>query len=218
MLSFIPPIIMDRCRVKRWTVCKSIVFATFSPDLKNWLEGKGLFRSFAAINYIICCFRFFSLLSSSPFSCSSMKKKPNVIHAHWLIPQGFLAVLMKWIFGVPVIVTAHGADVFSLREGIFIWLKKLIVNNADRIVTVSNSLAKMLIEDTRSSIQPEVIPMGVDAVTLFTTSQKRFNQTKIWHSWTISSLCRSADGEKRSSISYRCDGHWCKLKVPSPNC
>ena len=91
------------------------------------------------------------------------KMKPDIIHAHWLIPQGLLAVLMKWIFGVPVIVTAHGADVFSLRKGIFIRLKKIIVNNADRIVTVSNSLAKTLIEDTRSSIKPEVIPMGVDA-------------------------------------------------------
>jgi len=99
------------------------------------------------------------------------EKKPNVIHAHWLIPQGFLAVLMKWIFGVPVIVTAHGADVFSLRGDIFIWLKRLIVNNADRIVTVSNSLAKTLIEDTRSSIQPEVIPMGVDA-SLFSPHQR----------------------------------------------
>ena len=90
-------------------------------------------------------------------------KKPDVVHAHWLIPQGFLAVLMKWTFGVPVIVTAHGADVFSLRGRIFIWLKKIIVNNADRIVTVSNSLAKTLFEDTRSSIHPAVIPMGVDA-------------------------------------------------------
>ncbi len=99
------------------------------------------------------------------------KQKPNVIHAHWLIPQGFLAVLMKWIFGVPVIVTAHGADVFSLREGIYIRLKKIIANNADRIVTVSNSLAKTLIEDTRAPIQPAVIPMGVDA-SLFSPDHK----------------------------------------------
>ena len=97
--------------------------------------------------------------------------KPDVIHAHWLIPQGLLAVLVKKIFGVPVVVTAHGADVFSLRQGIFILLKKYTVKNSDRIVTVSRSLAKVLVDDTRISIEPDVISMGVDAA-LFSPRNK----------------------------------------------
>lgn len=92
--------------------------------------------------------------------------KPDVIHAHWLIPQGLLAALIKKFYSIPVVVTAHGADVFSMRQGVFIWLKKYIVNKADRIVTVSKSLAKVLVDDTQTSIEPDVISMGVDA-TLF---------------------------------------------------
>src|SRR5262249_30406142 len=37
-------------------------------------------------------------------------EQPNVIHAHWILPQGLIAVLTKYLYKVPVIVTAHGAD------------------------------------------------------------------------------------------------------------
>jgi glycosyltransferase involved in cell wall biosynthesis len=90
--------------------------------------------------------------------------KPDVIHAHWLIPQGLLAVLMKRFYGIPVVVTAHGTDVVSLRQGVFIWLKKHTVNYANRIVTVSKSLATILDNDTSASKEINVISMGVDAV------------------------------------------------------
>ena len=92
--------------------------------------------------------------------------KPDIIHAHWLIPQGLLAALVKKIFGIPVVVTAHGADIFSLRQKIFTYLKKYTVHNADRIVTVSKSLARILVNDTQAIVDPDVISMGVDA-TLF---------------------------------------------------
>ena len=97
--------------------------------------------------------------------------KPDVIHAHWLIPQGLLAALVKRIFGIPVVVTAHGADIFSLRQGLFTVLKKFTVNKADRVVTVSRSLAGVLVEDTRIAIEPDVISMGVDAA-LFSPQHK----------------------------------------------
>ena len=91
------------------------------------------------------------------------KEKPNVIHAHWLIPQGLLAVAVKKLLRVPVVVTAHGADVFGLRNPLCLRLKKLIVDNADEVVTVSISLARVLVADTRSTVLPSIIPMGVDA-------------------------------------------------------
>lgn len=138
-------------------------FRYFLSRFEKLAGGQGIVPKLRRNRWYYLLLPFFLIAQFFSLLLLVYEKKPNVIHAHWLIPQGFLAVLMKWIFGVPVIVTAHGADVFSLRGGIFIWLKRLIVNNADRIVTVSNSLAKTLIEDTRSSIQPEVIPMGVDA-------------------------------------------------------
>ena len=91
------------------------------------------------------------------------REKPDVLHAHWLIPQGVLAGVVKKLFNVPVVVTAHGADVFGLRNQLCLRLKKWVVDNADEVVTVSTALARVLADDTHSSVQPSIIPMGVDA-------------------------------------------------------
>jgi glycosyltransferase involved in cell wall biosynthesis len=107
---------------------------------------------------------FFLVAQCGSFLSLVSRCKPDIIHAHWLIPQGLLAVIAKKIFGVPVIVTAHGADVFSMRLPLFIRLKKYIITHADRMVTVSRSLARVLMADTASTTHPEVISMGVDGV------------------------------------------------------
>lgn len=91
------------------------------------------------------------------------REQPDVLHAHWLIPQGVLAVVVKKLFKVPVIVTAHGTDVFRLRNPLCLRLKKWVVDNADEVVTVSTALARVLVDDTHSTVQPSIIPMGVDA-------------------------------------------------------
>jgi glycosyltransferase involved in cell wall biosynthesis len=91
------------------------------------------------------------------------KLHPDLIHAHWLMPQGFWAVLVKKLFKIPIIITAHGTDVFDLRTPAVIKAKQWIVKNADRIVTVSSALADVLRADTHCTLQPDIIPMGVDA-------------------------------------------------------
>lgn len=99
------------------------------------------------------------------------KIRPDVIHAHWLIPQGYWAVVVKKLFRVPVVITAHGADVFSLRTPAVTRGKQWIVKNADRIVTVSSALADVLRADTQLSRQSDIISMGVDG-TLFSPDKK----------------------------------------------
>ncbi|MDD2465954.1 MAG: glycosyltransferase [Desulfobulbus sp.] len=110
-------------------------------------------------------FQFFSLILLVG------KLHPDLIHAHWLIPQGFWAVIAKRLFKVPVVITAHGADVFSLRTPAVIKAKKWIVKNADRIVTVSSALADVLRADIQSQRQPDTISMGVDA-SIFSPDKK----------------------------------------------
>lgn len=99
------------------------------------------------------------------------KIRPDLIHAHWLIPQGFWAVVIKKLFSIPVVITAHGADVFSLRNPVVNIVKKWIVNNADRVVTVSSALADVLRADTNSHRHPDIISMGVDG-SLFSPDKK----------------------------------------------
>ncbi|MBM9614397.1 glycosyltransferase [Desulfobulbus rhabdoformis] len=98
-------------------------------------------------------------------------KHPDIIHAHWLIPQGLWAIVLKKLFNIPVIITAHGADVFALRSPLVIALKKQVVKEADTVLTVSEALAEVLSSDTRSYEQPSIIPMGVDS-SLFTPEMR----------------------------------------------
>lgn len=114
---------------------------------------------------IFLCAQFFSLL------LLAARIRPNVIHAHWLVPQGFWAILVKKLFSISVVITAHGADVFGLRNFVLIVIKKWIINNADRVVTVSSALAGVLCADTQTHRQLDIVPMGVDA-SLFSPEKK----------------------------------------------
>jgi glycosyltransferase involved in cell wall biosynthesis len=95
----------------------------------------------------------------------------NKIHAHWIIPQGLIAVIYKIFFNgkAKILITSHGADAFGLKK--FDWLKRWVVNNSDEITVVSKSI-KVKIKNLgiKNSVPIKVIPMG--------TSSKRFRSTK----------------------------------------
>lgn len=138
-------------------------FRYFFQYFERLAGGQGILPTLKGnkLYYLLLpCFvtaQFFSLL----FLIISIK--PDLIHAHWLIPQGLLAAFMKRLFGIRVLVTAHGSDVNGLRRKIFIWLKKYVVKNTDCIVTVSKAVADVLAKDVSASFTTEIIPMGVDS-------------------------------------------------------
>src|SRR3954451_3024861 len=86
--------------------------------------------------------------------------RPDVIHAHWLVPGGFVALLVSRLLSVPYVVTVHGADAFALRAGGLQWLKRVIMRNAAVVGLTSAALAEA-VPDVDAVPQP-VIPMGVD--------------------------------------------------------
>ncbi|WP_144408270.1 glycosyltransferase, partial [Sulfuricella sp. T08] len=58
------------------------------------------------------------------------KQQFDVIHAHWLIPNGLVAVMARALVtgNKPTIVcTAHGTDLFGLGGGVFRWLQKHVI-------------------------------------------------------------------------------------------
>ncbi len=91
------------------------------------------------------------------------KTNPDCIHAHWIFPQGFIAVLLKVLLRIPVVVTAHGADVFGLKGFVFSSIKRFTLYRACNVTVVSNALAEALHGMVASKDKLQVIPMGVDA-------------------------------------------------------
>ena len=85
----------------------------------------------------------------------------HAVHAHWVLPQGLVAVAAGR--GVPVIISVHGSDMFALRGGLCTWLKRLALRRA-AVVTVNSSATEAAVR----AIAPGVpvlrrIPMGVAA-------------------------------------------------------
>jgi glycosyltransferase involved in cell wall biosynthesis len=90
--------------------------------------------------------------------------RPDVIHAHWFVPQGIVAVLVGAILRIPVVVTAHGADVYGLRGRILDSLRKAVASRCEAVTVVSRDMAAALPQVTsRRGERPKIMPMGVDA-------------------------------------------------------
>jgi glycosyltransferase involved in cell wall biosynthesis len=96
--------------------------------------------------------------------------QPDVIHAHWLIPQGlavaFLSLLRKQF--PPVVVTSHGADLFALRGSIAAALKRFVIRRASQLTTVSAAMREELLTLGAEPTRVHVLPMGVDMRDRFT--------------------------------------------------
>ncbi len=91
------------------------------------------------------------------------KKKIHLIHAHWIIPQGVIAVLIKKLFGIPYIVTTHGGDIYGLQNSIMKYIKKAVLENAKQITVVSTAIKEEILTTINSKLNITVISMGVDA-------------------------------------------------------
>lgn len=81
----------------------------------------------------------------------------DIVHSHWLIPQG----IVQSFFKKPYIVTGHGGDVTSLNKGVLRKLKIRCLKNAKHVTVVSEHL-KQKVQELVPEIEPSVISMGVD--------------------------------------------------------
>ncbi len=87
-----------------------------------------------------------------------------VIHAHWLIPQGLLAVLALWLTlrRVPLVCTSHGGDLYGLRGFTLRRIMRGVMGRAASVTVVSNVMRKHVLAMGVESAKVSIIPMGVD--------------------------------------------------------
>ena len=92
------------------------------------------------------------------------KYKISLIHAHWVIPQGLLALLARPLLPgkVKILSTSHGGDLFSLQAGVLQALKRFVFRRSDHVTVVSNAMADHLRQIGCNTGNVSVQPMGVD--------------------------------------------------------
>lgn len=94
-------------------------------------------------------------------------QRVDVMHAHWLVPQGLVA---RWLRR-PYLVTSHGGDLFGLRGALLAALKRYVARYAAAMTVVSHAMQD---EARRLRIQAPALsvePMGVDMKGHFTPAE-----------------------------------------------
>lgn len=94
------------------------------------------------------------------------KWKPDIIHAHWIIPQGIVGCLAARN-RIPVLCTSHGGDLHGLRSPFFQLLKGWALKRCHTVTVVSRSMVQQ-IKALAPETPVEVVPMGTDLQSLFT--------------------------------------------------
>jgi len=85
----------------------------------------------------------------------------DLIHAHWALPVGLIAVILGRVYGIPVLVTSHGGDIFGLKQPIFRYLMRYVFSKAQAVNAVSLPIKSAIRQlSPRSMIW--VKSMGVD--------------------------------------------------------
>ena len=135
---------------KRWEN-----LATHSGGILSRLKANRL-------NYLLVPFFLFGQLLA--FLKLMRRERFNLIHAHWLIPQGIIAVIAMTLFRkkIPLICTSHGGDLFSLQNWFFQGLKRWVMKRSQKMTVVSNAMKDVVVKMGVAPGKVDVIPMGVD--------------------------------------------------------
>ncbi len=101
------------------------------------------------------------------------RERIDVVHAHWLIPQGLIAAVVQRFPGpeVPFVVTSHGADLYALKGEAFNTLKRFILRRASAATVVSTAMREVVAALGADTGKVSVRPMGVDMTHRFVPSR-----------------------------------------------
>ncbi len=92
--------------------------------------------------------------------------KPNLVHVHVLYPAGLFALFLKWIYGIPYVVTEHWTGYLQqsfVKQPLMVrWLSRLVSRSASILVPVTSNLQQAMMEQGfRNKYQ--IVPNVVDA-------------------------------------------------------
>jgi len=99
----------------------------------------------------------------------------DLIHAHWLLPQGFIALIARLLVksNLPVLCTSHGGDLFGLQGRFINRIKRWVILKSDGMTVVSRSIKEEIEIMCADHAIVHVIPMGTDLKNRFTPPEEK---------------------------------------------
>ncbi len=96
------------------------------------------------------------------------RERPDVLHAHWALPNGFLGALANRRYGMPLVVSIPGSDAtVAANNPVLAWLTRYAFRRAGLVTACSESLRDVAIG--RLGADParfDLIAYGVDPAAL----------------------------------------------------
>ena len=89
-----------------------------------------------------------------------LRRRFDVLHAHWVLPQGFVAATVP-SGGAVRVITAHGGDVFGLRGALLDRFARRALKTADA-VTVNSGATEQALRGLSAEAKVNRIPIGTD--------------------------------------------------------
>jgi glycosyltransferase involved in cell wall biosynthesis len=96
------------------------------------------------------------------------KNEYSINHTHFIYPDGILALLLKWLKGIPYVITAHGSDVpgynpdrFKLLHKFLLPFWKMITAGSEMMILPSKNLEN-IVKKISGNLNSVVIPNGIN--------------------------------------------------------
>ncbi|HEX6755643.1 MAG TPA: glycosyltransferase [Mycobacteriales bacterium] len=92
------------------------------------------------------------------------RHRPDVLHVHWIVPQGVAALLAAR--SVPWLVTTLGGDVYALKDPVSRRLKRAVLRRAGAVTAMNTEMTARLVAQGAPAGATYVLPMGADVETV----------------------------------------------------
>lgn len=122
------------------------------------------------------------LISQFFYTILIIKKHPiDIIHAHWIFPQGFISVIACIILRkkIPIVCTSHGGDLYALNGLIFNSIKRFTLKKSKILTVVSKSMIENIGDFCLPAEKIKVISMGVDLAEEFVPGVSQPKEDKL---------------------------------------
>lgn len=95
------------------------------------------------------------------------RQRPDVIHAHWALPNGFIGAVVSRLTGIPLVVSIPGSDAqVANSNALFQWMARFTFGQAGLITANSSSLRDAVLPLGADPAKFEMIVYGVDPARL----------------------------------------------------
>ena len=137
-----------------------IRFAYLPRRFRRLAYGSGMLPNLRSNRLLWLAVPFYLAGMSWKLILLTLRLRPDIVHAHWILPQGLVAAFAGRLIGVPTLISAHGGDAFAFRRGLGALLKHIALRLSTAWTANTQATARAAAAGAALRTA-HVVPMGV---------------------------------------------------------